>query len=827
MPASRKRTRRDAEIDAEPVAKAPVVKEEPSMLQTIRNTWQFANLYQWICLFGKVVKIDDNLDIDDLEAELLKHRSDVLVDIGVALLKWVSSHRGLGPELFDEYTRRQYVAKAPELNPFGVDEEPAHFHDFDAVTKLRVLQQLTRWVMLHPERVREKMDEQRPMDQTEWRIEPSGWDSEDRTYFILDDNRLYRMTDAPPPVDPAWKPKKNTQKAKAVARAAKRRRTSRSAAVTQEDDDVDDDAPMSDAATDAAAEPRDDGLGGAKWECVAANIEDVRRFLDSIKKSRDDNEKILRKRIEDHLLPILEKQEESRKRKIQQKERELLALEKMAHAKRSSRLAGKIEQQRLDSQRREEDEKRRVEEEKQHKEDLARAKMERERDNRLMSRERRLQEREERRVQHEKELAQLSEDSRSLSAGENARLSERRLKAEIDKNRKALQELEDEEDDWIFDCVCGVYGQIDDGSHSVACERCNVWQHSSCLGIQEEDAERDDFHFICSTCQRVSKSPVKDVKPTIIKLKVNKGDPASSDPAEPSATNGRSSEAAGSRIQVEIPAKLANRPDLSPASQAATVSNPQLPPATQPPPAQPTIPVKGAAQPNLPPPPSPHMNGDSHHAFSSPHPALSPPDQSPNKARVYSGVYNNSSSPAPADQKPKEAKAPVKGIFHLSPKPNGLSVPILGSSPSQPTSGKESPVKKSSGSFNGAAPVLTPQAASFSSATTTVVSPSASFSTPQLKTSQGTVPSPILTPKTTNVPNGASPLKRSPPPPASLAMHTGPDGKAQTTPAPSILPPSTALSPSPSHTIMTPPVKPSEPVRPPSQQSVGSSFGKL
>ena len=66
MVASRKRTRRDAEMDADlgPATKAPVVKEEYSMLQKIRNTWQFANLYQWICLFGKVVKIDDNLDID-------------------------------------------------------------------------------------------------------------------------------------------------------------------------------------------------------------------------------------------------------------------------------------------------------------------------------------------------------------------------------------------------------------------------------------------------------------------------------------------------------------------------------------------------------------------------------------------------------------------------------------------------------------------------------------------------------------------------------------------------------------------------------------------
>ena len=44
------------------------------------------------------------------------------------------------------------------------------------------------------------------------RIEPTGWDSDDRTYYILDDNRLYRMTQAPPTPVP-WKPKKNTKKA--------------------------------------------------------------------------------------------------------------------------------------------------------------------------------------------------------------------------------------------------------------------------------------------------------------------------------------------------------------------------------------------------------------------------------------------------------------------------------------------------------------------------------------------------------------------------------------------------------------------------------------
>jgi hypothetical protein len=83
--------------------------------------------------------------------ECMKTHSTVLAEIGLALLKFVSSHRGLTlvfrsppiflltlqrPEIFDEYTRRQYVAKAPNRNPFGVEEEPAKFDDFDVFTKV-------------------------------------------------------------------------------------------------------------------------------------------------------------------------------------------------------------------------------------------------------------------------------------------------------------------------------------------------------------------------------------------------------------------------------------------------------------------------------------------------------------------------------------------------------------------------------------------------------------------------------------------------------------------------------------------------------------------
>lgn len=39
-------------------------QEERSVIERIRNMWEFANLAQWIYIFGKAVKIDEDLDIE-------------------------------------------------------------------------------------------------------------------------------------------------------------------------------------------------------------------------------------------------------------------------------------------------------------------------------------------------------------------------------------------------------------------------------------------------------------------------------------------------------------------------------------------------------------------------------------------------------------------------------------------------------------------------------------------------------------------------------------------------------------------------------------------
>jgi hypothetical protein len=49
------------------------------------------------------------------------------------------------------------VAKAPQRNPFGTEEEPNKFAEFDIFTKIRVLQQLSVWTLNNPNSIREKL----------------------------------------------------------------------------------------------------------------------------------------------------------------------------------------------------------------------------------------------------------------------------------------------------------------------------------------------------------------------------------------------------------------------------------------------------------------------------------------------------------------------------------------------------------------------------------------------------------------------------------------------------------------------------------------------
>lgn len=637
---------------------------------------------------------------------------------------------------------------------------------------------------------------------------------------MLDDNRLYRLTAAPPPA-PVAPPKKNSQKARAAARAAKRRRTATAAVDSANDEAEEASVPEENDEVDEKDEG-DDPLGGAIWECIAITLDEVRNFIEPLTKSKDPNEKVLLKQIAEHMLPLLEKQEESRKRKMLQRERELLSLEKMAHAKRSSRIAGRAEQRKHDETERQERERRLAEEAAARKEEQKKLKMEKDRDNRMKSRDQRLREREARRIQHEEELAQLSEGSKSTEPG---RLSERRLKAEIEKNKQALKELDEEEEDWIFDCVCGLHGQVDDGEHSVACERCNVWQHSKCLGIDEGEAEREDFHFICKHCQHAERERTEKAQkpPTKIKIKLKETASASSTPSsKPVSTTpiplphipGMSP-----NLFLDIKSKSTTKPGPSqlngvslPSSSAS--SSAKLPEPSplkhSSPPTESSKRIAGSlgAAPSLPPSSlrKPSLNGLSHNPFSSPHPNLLPPDQSPNKSRAYGSIYRSSS---PAAQDGLETAGGPSDRPPLSPATaNALSGGY--DSPTKDSTTKMTPAavspQKSANTPLSSAKVLDHPRSSPSSMATPRLSPTRPEDNDPLPSSRG----------------GLSPTKNSPSLPRSgsvgFSIGDGLNG-IRSSPVPAILPPVTALSPTPPKAILTPPVKVDDPARPLSRSS--------
>ncbi|KAE9965467.1 hypothetical protein BLS_007626 [Venturia inaequalis] len=529
---SRKRGREQMEA-VEPVLE---VAEEPSTLQKLREMWEFASLMQYLFFFGKAVKLED-LDVEDFEDECIKPTtSERLKQIGLALLKFVSSHKGLTPEMFDEYTRRQYVAKAPKRNPFGVDDEPAQFNEFDVFTKIRILQQLSVWTLNNPNPIRERLDE-RESEQISWRIEPFGWDRDDRVYFVLDDNRLYRRTDAPPPPEIATpKPKAKAKKGGRSTRSNKRRRVSRTIPETspEDEEEIAQEAESGEpAAEEEEREERPDDFHMQKWELIAVTLDEYNTFIDTIRKSKDPNEKSLVKSIQEHVFPILAEQEEERQRKEARRMKELELMQKLATSKRSSRLAGKMDKIKEQQEAEEAERTRREELEMAHREQRKQQELENARESRRETREQRLKEREvkrileEERLQHEEELLKKIKTNDLDAEAARARLSERKLKADMEKRKRELDNLQ-QDDEWYFDCsVCGVHGDnLDDGTHSIACEKCNVWQHSACHGISVQQAEREEFHFLCKDCNKKAANPVPSIK-----LKFGKGTPSKGDDA--------------------------------------------------------------------------------------------------------------------------------------------------------------------------------------------------------------------------------------------------------------------------------------------------------
>jgi len=150
---------------------------------------------------------------------------------------------------------------------------------------------------------------------------------------------MYRLTDAPPPSPP----QKAKSKAKSKAKPKGSRASKRQKQATPELEELVEDEEST--AEQPTEEGQDNGLGGAKWECICVTLEDYQHYMNAIRKSRDPNEKILYRRLADEVIPVMEGLAEEQARKLARKQKELENMQKLAMAKRSSRISSRLEKQ--------------------------------------------------------------------------------------------------------------------------------------------------------------------------------------------------------------------------------------------------------------------------------------------------------------------------------------------------------------------------------------------------------------------------------------------------------------------------------------------------
>lgn len=144
-------------------------------------------------------------------------------DLMRRLLYTLTLDKNVSIDNWQDRLRLQYHLRLTEgePQPLGSEEEPTNWESLDLSAKVRTIHDLCEWQWVDAERFRKllRSDE----DAENWRIYPIGYDAEDNTYWLFDDNRLWiQHPPPPPPPKPRPPPKKGSKRARAEAAAAKK-----------------------------------------------------------------------------------------------------------------------------------------------------------------------------------------------------------------------------------------------------------------------------------------------------------------------------------------------------------------------------------------------------------------------------------------------------------------------------------------------------------------------------------------------------------------------------------------------------------------------------
>ncbi|KAI9281842.1 hypothetical protein BY458DRAFT_552621 [Sporodiniella umbellata] len=449
-------------------------------LAELRNNINFASVAQFFHTFQTAFhpwlnKEEDYVfETEDLEKMILDlSERGALEDLIVRMLRLLTRNRFINLSTWQSYFSKEFDRR--ELNsenPFHLSgsEEIGNFFTFSTEKQIELLFLLCEWQLDDPERLRENLYSEE--GSTQWRVDPVGYDKNGAVFWLFDDNRLYLQA---PKV--AKKPLKKKKRMPFTGGRKSTRRANKEEEVAEED--------------------------VVPWRLICCSIQDWQQIpLKYADSNHSDERKFHDLLVHDLLpkiIPILEDREKqlkkqeamsNRKRSSRIMIRELEALEFNLYESRT-RSSNRIEQKNTNREQEE-------------KENLAKA-----REERVLERERRLLEREHRNIAEEnkteikkpKHEIQVPKNKDKVKSDDMKEVPTKKKRGRKPKNRSA------EEESWFFRCVCGISGKnLDDGKPMIACEKCNTWQHISCLQhssqIDKNACDLDNLSFTCQTCLR-------------------------------------------------------------------------------------------------------------------------------------------------------------------------------------------------------------------------------------------------------------------------------------------------------------------------------------
>ncbi|KAJ3109246.1 hypothetical protein HK100_003315 [Physocladia obscura] len=166
---------------------------ELSLLALLRSNWRFAACTQFLTMFANAVDFPFR-DTEGFEDALLAVPPPAdLINLHVKLLRIITYNRFVTPESWPSWFLKECAKRnIPESTTSVFPATPEEYVDKSVAARVLVLHTLCEFMFDSPERFRERVS---PVDTEEcrtWRVDPVGKDSNGYTYWLFDDNRLYR-----------------------------------------------------------------------------------------------------------------------------------------------------------------------------------------------------------------------------------------------------------------------------------------------------------------------------------------------------------------------------------------------------------------------------------------------------------------------------------------------------------------------------------------------------------------------------------------------------------------------------------------------------------